>query len=274
MLPFIYAAAVANRFGPQDSSTAFCLFLLSNVSYSPASHGSSISAAIPAGIAAGCAVLVLLAAYAVWYYFIHRRRRKRSWTQSRRQSGPLSDQIGASTTLIKFVFDDIRAATGNFSRENIIGQGGFGNVYKGVLSDGTEVAIKRFKNCSAAGDSSFSHEVEVIASVRHVNLVALRGYCMANTPMEGHQRIIVCDLMPNGSLHDHLFGHTGSKLSWPVRQKIAVGTARGLAYLHYGAQPAIIHRDIKASNILLDENLRPWWQILAWQDMHLKACRM
>lgn len=128
-------------------------------------------------------------------------------------------------------------------------------MYKGYLSDGSEVALKRFKNCSAAGDASFTHEVEVIASVRHVNLVALRGYCTATTPLEGHQRIIVCDLMKNGSLHDHLFGSSmeAGRLSWPVRQKIALGTARGLAYLHYGAQPAIMHRDIKASNILLDD---------------------
>ncbi|MBA0852773.1 hypothetical protein Goshw_009647 [Gossypium schwendimanii] len=94
---------------------------------------------------------------------------------------------------------------------------------------------------------------KVIASISHVNLVALRGYCTATTPLEGHQRIIVCDLIKNGSLHDHLFGSTKGILTCPVRQKIALGTARGLAYLHYGAQPAIIHRDIKASNILLDD---------------------
>lgn len=167
------------------------------------------------------------------------------------------ESIGASTTLIKFTFDDIKEATKNFSRDSIIGRGGYGNVYKGVLPDGSEVALKRFKNCSAAGDASFAHEVEVIASVRHVNLLALRGYCTATTPLEGHQRIIVCDLMRNGSLHDHLFGSGCARLSWPARQRIAVGTARGLAYLHYGAQPAIIHRDIKASNILLDDSFEP-----------------
>lgn len=166
------------------------------------------------------------------------------------RSDPL---IGSSTTLIKFSFEEIRAATGNFSLGNIIGRGGYGNVYKGVLKDGSEVAVKRFKNCSVAGDASFVHEVEVIASVRHVNLLGLRGYCTATTPMEGHQRIIVCDLIANGSLHDHLFGYGGRKLSWPARQRIALGTARGLAYLHSGARPSIIHRDIKASNILLDE---------------------
>ncbi|KAK8473498.1 hypothetical protein PHAVU_001G147001 [Phaseolus vulgaris] len=121
-----------------------------------------------------------------------------------------------------------------------------------MLFDGTQVALKRFKNCSVAGDASFTHEVEVIASVRHVNLVTLRGYCTATTNLEGHQRIIVTDLMENGSVYDHLFGSAKQKLSWPIRQKIALGTARGLAYLHYGAQPSIIHRDIKASNILLD----------------------
>ncbi|KAH1258242.1 putative LRR receptor-like serine/threonine-protein kinase RKF3 [Glycine max] len=105
-----------------------------------------------------------------------------------------------------FTFDEIKKATSSFAGDNIIGKGGYGNVYKGVLFDGTQVALKRFKNCSVAGDASFTHEVEVIASVRHVNLVALRG------------------------------------------------TAKGLAYLHYGAQPSIIHRDIKASNILLDHN--------------------
>ncbi|KAJ7972851.1 putative Kinase [Quillaja saponaria] len=163
------------------------------------------------------------------------------------------DSMSESTNLIRFTFDEIQKATRNFSRDYIIGIGGYGNVYKGVLPDGTEVALKRFKNCSAAGDASFTHEVDVIASVRHVNLVALRGYCTATTSYEGHQRIIVCDLMKNGSLHDHLFGSAEKKLSWPIRQQIAIGTARGLAYLHYGAQPRIIHRDIKAGNILLDE---------------------
>lgn len=167
--------------------------------------------------------------------------------------GSALESISGSTTLVKFTFEEISKATKNFSRDNIIGRGGYGNVYKGTLADGSEVALKRFKNCSAAGDTNFAHEVEVIASVRHVNLVALRGYCTATTHLVGHQRIIVCDLMKNGSLHDHLFGTFDKKLSWPIRQRIALGTARGLAYLHYGAQPSIIHRDIKANNILLDD---------------------
>uniref|UniRef100_R7WET8 non-specific serine/threonine protein kinase n=1 Tax=Aegilops tauschii TaxID=37682 RepID=R7WET8_AEGTA len=164
------------------------------------------------------------------------------------------ESITASTTLLKFTYDDIKMATGSFARDSIIGRGGFGNVYKGVLREGAEVAVKRFKNCSAAGDAAFAHEVEVVASVRHVNLVALRGYCIAATQREGHQRMIVCDLMHNGSLHDHLFGAGECQMAWPVRQRIAIGMARGLSYLHRGTQPAIIHRDIKASNILLDDD--------------------
>ncbi|XP_010914351.1 probable LRR receptor-like serine/threonine-protein kinase RKF3 [Elaeis guineensis] len=250
---FIYAAGVVNHFGPTDDGTAFCIFLLN---YQSSSSGGGSTAWI-FGVAAGCLVVVLLAVLAAWWFW--RRRRERLRRRRRKSMRPESrpslamESIGASTTLIKFTFDDIKEATKNFSRDNIIGRGGYGNVYKGLLPDGSEVALKRFKNCSGAGDASFAHEVEVIASVRHVNLVALRGYCTATTPLEGHQRIIVCDLMRNGSLHDHLFGSGGARLSWPIRQRIAVGTARGLAYLHYGAQPAIIHRDIKASNILLDE---------------------
>jgi serine/threonine protein kinase len=162
-------------------------------------------------------------------------------------------RCGNVSTLIKFTYDEIKSATRGSSRDSIIGHGGFGNMYKGVLSDGIEVAVKRFKNCSVAGDAAFMHEVEVVASVRHVNLVMLRGYCIATTQREGHQRIIVCDLMHNGSLHDHLFSAGDCMMAWLVRQRIAIGMARGLAYLHRGAQPAIIHRDIKVSNILLDD---------------------
>lgn len=251
--PFIYAAAFANQFGPTDKGTAKCLFSLDFTSSGSSNKRRTL---VICGVVISCIVVLLVLAAGVWFIW-----RKRQIKKKRRigggEMGSLStlDSISGSTNLIRFTFDDIKLATKNFSAVNIIGRGGYGNVYKGALPDGSEVAVKRFKNCSAAGDANFCHEVEVIASVRHVNLVALRGYCTATTPLEGHQRVIVCDLMRNGSLHDHLFGSTEEKLSWPIRQKIALGTARGLAYLHYGAQPAIIHRDIKASNILLDENL-------------------
>ncbi|KAJ4955499.1 hypothetical protein NE237_012282 [Protea cynaroides] len=255
--PSIYAAGSVNRFGPTDKGTAMCLFSLY---FSSSASSSERRKAVISGVVIGGGVGLLGAVLGFWYLRRRnkkRRKRKKFVKMAQMSSVSWLESISGSTTLIKFTFDEIKQATRNFSRHNLIGKGGYGNVYKGILPDGSEVAMKRFKNCSPSGDASFSHEVEVIASVRHVNLLALRGYCTATTPFEGHQRILVCNLMPNGSLHDHLFGSTDKKLSWPIRQKIALGTARGLAYLHYGAQPTIIHRDIKPSNILLDEMFEP-----------------
>ncbi|CAI9107939.1 OLC1v1007424C1 [Oldenlandia corymbosa var. corymbosa] len=259
----IYAAAFANHLGPTDQGTLKCLFSLDFTNSGSKKNRNKII--IISVVVTVSVILVALLLIFSWVWFYHRRKEDtllKKWKLSRVNSTSLGqssglDSISGSTNLVRFTLEEIRSVTQNFSRENIIGRGGYGNVYKGQLPDGSEVALKRFKNCSAAGDTVFTHEVEVIASVRHVNLVTLRGYCVATTPFEGHQRIIVCDLIKNGSLHDHLFGMFDRKLSWPIRQKIALGTARGLAYLHHGVQPGIIHRDIKASNILLDENFEP-----------------
>ncbi|MFS7895303.1 putative protein kinase RLK-Pelle-RKF3 family [Helianthus anomalus] len=258
--PFIYAAAFVNSLGPTDRDTSVCLFSL-DIDFAKSKNKYKTIVIVIVIVAVIVAVVVSSFLVGFWYY---RRKKVERLNRIRRNRDRIPetstvsalDSISGSTTLIKFSIDDIKEATRNFARENIIGRGGYGNVYRGVLLDDSEVALKRFKNCSAAGDASFTHEVEVIASVRHVNLVALRGYCIATTRFEGYQRIIVTDLVKNGSLYDHLFGNQSgrSNLSWPIRRKIALGMARGLAYLHLGAQPAIIHRDIKASNILLDEN--------------------
>ncbi|KAA8536910.1 hypothetical protein F0562_029388 [Nyssa sinensis] len=255
--PFMYAAAFVNQFGPTDFGTAKCLFSLN---LTLAVKNINKHDVVVRGIVTGCILGFLGAVPVVWFLWRwHKRRRKKKEALAKiaTRSALRLGLIGESTTLVKFTIEELKEAARNFSRENLIGLGGYGNVYRGVLADGSEVALKRFKNCSASGDADFKHEVEVIASVRHVNLVALRGYCTATVPLEGHQRIIVCDLMHNGSLHDHLFGSGTEKLSWPIRRKIALGTAHGLAYLHNGAQPAIIHRDVKASNILLDETFEP-----------------
>ncbi|KAK1258317.1 putative LRR receptor-like serine/threonine-protein kinase RKF3 [Acorus gramineus] len=260
--PSIYAAAAINRFGPSDPGTALCLFLLNPPPNSSSFRNSSSSSnnGWIAGVVLG--VLVFVVALVLGFWFLLGRKKKKRKRKFVNPGGPATGEavvVGVSTNFVKFTFEEIKSITRNFSRDNIIGWGGYGNVYRGLLPDGSEVALKRFKNCAASGDEAFVHEVEVIASVRHVNLVTLRGYCTATTPLEGHQRIIVCDLVKNSSLHDHLFGglDDAKKLSWPIRQRIVIGTARGLAYLHYGVRPAIIHRDIKASNILLDENFEP-----------------
>ncbi|MBA0827008.1 hypothetical protein Goarm_011817 [Gossypium armourianum] len=234
--PSIYAGASAIYFGATD--TAICLFSL-DIPVPDTSNGEGKKQGVNLGVLISVGV-VGLAVFIGGPWFVYRKYRD-SRKKRRDRIGNLETHSGLDS--ISETIDFV----------SIIGKGRYGNVYKGYLPDGSEVAFKRFKSCSAAGDAEFAHEVKVIASIRHVNLVALRGYCTATTPLEGHQRIIVCDLMKNGSLHDHLFGSTKGRLTCPVRQKIALGTARGLAYLHYGAQPAIIHRDIKASNILLDD---------------------
>ncbi|KAM2895345.1 hypothetical protein FF1_010468 [Malus domestica] len=252
--PFIYAAAFSNRFGPTDIGTAKCLFLLD---FSPSNKKSGDPKAVMWGIVVGCFYGFIGALVVVWFLWIWhkkwKRKKRETLAQIKEVSSGEMEIRGQISTSTKFSFEEIQKATRNFSSENIIGFGGYGNVYKGMLQDGSEVALKRFKNCSAAGDQVFAHEVEVIASVRHVNLVSLRGYCIATVNRGGHQRILACELMQNGSLYDHLFQPKFKKLSWSIRQKIALGIARGLAYLHHGVQPAIIHRDIKASNVLLDE---------------------
>ncbi|XP_073151286.1 uncharacterized protein [Henckelia pumila] len=153
-----------------------------------------------------------------------------------------------------FSLAEIKSATRNFSSEHIIGKGGFGNVFKGLIDNGKEiVAIKRLKPSSTQGAQEFLTEIETLSELRHVNLVPLIGYC--NEPGE---MIIVYEYMSNGTLADHLYNHVRnnrsiSSLNWKQCLNICIGAARGLDYLHTGHR--IIHRDVKVSNILLDENL-------------------
>ncbi|CAI0395413.1 unnamed protein product [Linum tenue] len=249
--PWIYtAAAVVN---PVGKGAVKCLFSLDFTSNNSNSRKRKIAILV-----ASAASLALISILIVLIVGIRFRQRIKGKSKLGSGFGTISSR---NTTLVKFKFDEIRKATKNFSRDNIIGLGGFGNVYRGQLigggGGGGEVAVKRFKNCSASGDESFAHEVEVISSVHHVNLVSLIGYSIATTPTEGHQRLIVCELVKNGSLHDHLFGSSRECLSWEVRYKVAIGTAQGLVYLHRGCQRRIIHRDIKAANILLTEEFEP-----------------
>eukprot|EP01018_Ginkgo_biloba_P014616 Gb_25110 [translate_table: standard] len=167
----------------------------------------------------------------------------------------LRESVDVSHGLVFFSLSEIRTSTGNFMASNVIGEGGFSTVYRGILSDGSPIAVKRFKDYTAKGDINFTHEVQVISSVRHRNLMPLKGYCIERNDEGFHEQLLIYDFMANGSLADYLFKKDKPCLSWDERHKIAVGVARGLAYLHEDAKPAIIHRDVKAANVLVDADL-------------------
>ncbi|GAB2284670.1 Probable serine/threonine-protein kinase pbl23 [Dionaea muscipula] len=154
-----------------------------------------------------------------------------------------------------FTFKELSAATKDFATENLLGEGGFGRVYKGYLeSTKQEVAVKQLDRNGFQGNREFLVEVLMLSLLHHSNLVNLVGYCC-----EGEQRILAYEYMCNGSLEDHLLDLPPNRkpLDWDTRMKIAEGAARGLEYLHETAHPPVIYRDFKASNILLDGNFFP-----------------
>ncbi|KAI9191887.1 hypothetical protein LWI28_015069 [Acer negundo] len=159
-----------------------------------------------------------------------------------------------NTTWRIFSYKELHTATSGFSEENKLGEGGFGSVYWGKTSDGLQIAVKKLKAMNSKAEMEFAVEVEVLGRVRHKNLLGLRGYCAGTD-----QRLIVYDYMPNLSLLSHLHGQFAgeTQLDWKKRMKIAIGSAEGLLYLHHEVTPHIIHRDIKASNVLLDSNFEP-----------------
>ncbi|XP_066396704.1 proline-rich receptor-like protein kinase PERK4 [Miscanthus floridulus] len=149
-----------------------------------------------------------------------------------------------------FSYEELALATGGFSEANLLGQGGFGYVHRGVLSDGKQVAVKQLKAGSGQGQREFQAEVDTISRVHHRHLVALVGYCI-----DGARRLLVYEFVPNHTLEHHLHGKGGLPvMEWTTRLRIAIGAAKGLAYLHEECDPRIIHRDIKSANILLDDD--------------------
>ncbi|XP_076932892.1 putative LRR receptor-like serine/threonine-protein kinase At4g30520 [Bidens hawaiensis] len=209
---------------------------------STSGKGKSKRVAIALGITLGCLVfLVTCLGVLLW-------KRSRNLKQSILDINDIPEE-GLMTlgNLKSFTFRELQYATNNFSSKNILGAGGFGNVYKGKLGDGTMVAVKRLKGVNGtAGESQFRTELELISLAVHRNLLRLIGYCV--TPVE---RLLVYPFMSNGSVASRLRGKP--PLDWNARKKIAIGAARGLLYLHEQCDPKIIHRDVKAANVLLDE---------------------
>ncbi|XP_027344246.1 G-type lectin S-receptor-like serine/threonine-protein kinase At4g03230 isoform X2 [Abrus precatorius] len=152
-----------------------------------------------------------------------------------------------------YTFASILAATDNFSDSNKLGQGGYGPVYKGTFPSGQDIAVKRLSSVSTQGLQEFKNEVVLIAKLQHRNLVRVRGYCI-----KGDEKVLLYEYMPNKSLDSFIFDRTRTLLlDWPMRFDIIVGIARGLLYLHQDSRLRVIHRDLKTSNILLDEDMNP-----------------
>ncbi|KAG2712587.1 hypothetical protein I3760_04G133700 [Carya illinoinensis] len=176
-----------------------------------------------------------------------------------RNKGWLGDKISVDKELRRidlqtglFTLRQIRAATKNFDPTNKLGEGGFGCVYKGMLSDGTVIAVKQLSSKSKQGNREFVNEIGMISALQHPNLVKLYGCCI-----EGNQLLLIYEYMENNCLSRALFGKDTFcrlKLDWPTRQKICLGIARGLVYLHEESRLKIVHRDIKTSNVLLDKD--------------------
>ncbi|XP_073132961.1 cysteine-rich receptor-like protein kinase 15 [Henckelia pumila] len=190
------------------------------------------------------AILILVAGVLVFL----RQRRKH---QRREKLQNVEDMSIAES--IQIDFNEIRAATDDFSDANKLGQGGFGSVYKGVLANGQEIAVKRLSRDFGQGDNEFKNEVVLVARLQHRNLVRLLGFSI-----EGTERLLIYEFVENASLDHFLFNSAKrSYLDWDRRYKIILGIARGLLYLHEDSRLRIIHRDLKASNILLDGEMIP-----------------
>ncbi|KAJ1285958.1 hypothetical protein BS78_03G317100 [Paspalum vaginatum] len=231
---------LADIFGPYELLN-FTLGSYANEFPNEASSGLKRSAL--AGILVGT-IIAAVAVSVVSTVFIMKRRRKRR-TASRRS---LISRFSVKVDGVKcFTFEEMAAATNDFTISAQVGQGGYGKVYKGILADGTAVAIKRAHEDSLQGSKEFCTEIELLSRLHHRNLVSLVGYCD-----EEDEQMLVYEFMPNGTLRDHLSAKTERPLSFGRRVHIALGAAKGILYLHTEANPPIFHRDVKASNILLD----------------------
>ncbi|KAJ0693188.1 putative protein kinase RLK-Pelle-DLSV family [Helianthus annuus] len=213
------------------------------IKVSSSDHHKSNAKVLVAGIISGCLGLVFLCSIGVIYY-----RRMIS-----RDRGVLNEEDRKGLDVPFFEFKRILSATENFSLANKLGQGGFGPVHKGTFPGGAEMAVKRLSSQSGQGLKEFKNEVLLIAKLQHRNLVRLLGYSMKD-----HEMILLYEYMPNKSLDRFIFDRTLCiNLDWALRFDIIMGIAKGLLYLHQDSRLRVIHRDLKASNVLLDEEMNP-----------------
>eukprot|EP00257_Ricinus_communis_P021442 XP_015580939.1 probable LRR receptor-like serine/threonine-protein kinase At1g56140 isoform X1 [Ricinus communis] len=231
---------IQGYYGPIISALSVVSAFRPTVSGIPPNTQKRSKTGLIVGIAVSVGVVSLMLIFAMFYIKV--------------QAGKRDEEVlsGIGSRPITFSYAELRTATKGFCPLNKLGEGGYGPVYKGILIDGREVAVKQLSLASHQGKDQFITEIAMISAVQHRNLVRLYGCCI-----EGNRRLLVYEYLKNKSLDQALFGNTSLHLDWPTRFNICLGTARGLAYLHEESRPRIVHRDVKASNILLDEELCP-----------------
>ncbi|XP_076890243.1 cysteine-rich receptor-like protein kinase 44 [Bidens hawaiensis] len=194
-------------------------------------------------------VIIIIASVCIFLKLMRRRKKKQMPSANTENETMEIDNIEA----LKYNFSIVKAATNDFSEDNKLGQGGFGTVYKGKLGDGREIAVKRLSRDSRQGDIEFKNEVLLVAKLQHRNLVKLLGFSL-----EGSERLLIYELMQNESLDKFMFDPIKRTfLNWQKRFMIIKGIAKGLLYLHEDSRLMIVHRDMKASNVLLDAEMNP-----------------
>ncbi|KAL1818912.1 hypothetical protein ACET3Z_013781 [Daucus carota] len=254
----LYAAGIVNEYGPENARIADCALGL-DVAKSTTNKRTQVFKVVFGLLGAIFGVLTTWGCFMIYQKMIKERRLAVLREEYVRG---VKAKVLPNTGAKWFHIAELEQATKGFSKKNLIGQGGFGVIYKGTLLDGTIVAVKQLLNMDINGDDQeFTNEAEIISKIRHRNLLALRGFCVASDAIKGNIRCLVYDFMSNGSLDEHLFNNEGNSiskqpLSWPLRKNIIIDVAKGLAYLHYGLKPAIYHRDIKTTNILLDSEMK------------------
>lgn len=252
--PLTPAPAPAFTIAPKASPSTTSTLPRPSQDLSNNRHPSLITVII---ICVGALIAVLLIVLTICFCTFRKGKKKVPPVETPKQRTP--DAVSAVESLprptsTRFLsYEELKAATNNFEPSNVLGEGGFGRVFRGVLSDGTAVAIKKLTSGGHQGDKEFLVEVEMLSRLHHRNLVKLIGYYSSR---ESSQNLLCYELVPNGSLEAWLHGTLGADcpLDWDTRMRIALDAARGLAYLHEDSQPCVIHRDFKASNILLEND--------------------
>ncbi|CAJ1971919.1 unnamed protein product [Sphenostylis stenocarpa] len=252
----LYAAAVVNPEGTTDVNTIGCILsvpLSSEVAKGSSNKRRKVMKVVFALLGAIVGVVIVFVLMVVMYRNWDKRRKENVY--HREIENGVRNSVLTNTGAKWFHISELARATDRFSQRNKVGQGGDGVVYKGKLGDGTLIAVKENLNLESKGDEEFCYEVDIISKIKHMNLLALRGCCISSDSLKGKRRFLVYDFMANGNLNYQLSLTGDNRLTWPQRKNIILDVAKGLAYLHYEIKPPIYHRDIKATNILLDSKM-------------------